>query len=41
MSANHLALLARWIDLNRDVLIRYWEGEIDSKDALDNIRVVD
>ena len=36
-----LALLSKWIELNRDVLLQYWEGGIDTKDALDAIRPVE
>lgn len=40
LSGSDLAVLTQWIDLNRDVLLKYWEGEIDTKDALDAIRQV-
>ena len=40
MSAGELASLTKWIELNREVLLKYWEGEIDTKDALDTIRMV-
>ncbi|HEY7305488.1 MAG TPA: hypothetical protein VH601_15295 [Bryobacteraceae bacterium] len=40
MTPEHLALLARWIDLNRDVLIRYWEGTIDTIDAMRAIQPI-
>ena len=40
MSASDLALLSKWIELNHDVLLKYWEGEIDTKDAIDAIRQV-
>jgi hypothetical protein len=30
-----LALLTRWIDLNRDTLVRYWDGDIEyTEDAI-------
>jgi hypothetical protein len=35
MKASDLALLAKWIDLNHDVILKYWEGEIDTHDAID------
>ncbi len=38
MSASDLALLTKWIELNHDVLVKYWEGDIDTKDAVDAIR---
>ncbi len=41
MSAGHLALLTKWIELNRDILLRYWEGDIDRKGAIDGIRAVE
>jgi hypothetical protein len=35
LSGQHLALLRQWVDLNRDVLVRYWDGDIeDTLDAL-------
>jgi hypothetical protein len=30
LDAQKLALLTRWVDLNRDALIKYWDGEIES-----------
>jgi hypothetical protein len=36
---SYLELLARWVDLNRDVLIAYWDGEIAyTEDALAALR---
>ncbi|MBV9033855.1 MAG: DUF4160 domain-containing protein [Acidobacteriaceae bacterium] len=29
MKAGDLTLLGKWVSLNRDVLIRYWEGDIE------------
>ena len=40
MSASDLALLARWIELNRDVILRYWEGSIDTIDAMQSIQTI-
>jgi hypothetical protein len=41
MDASDLALLRQWIDLNSDVLIRYWNGEIEyTEDAIDAIRPI-
>ncbi len=40
MDAGDLALLTKWIELNRDVLVKYWHGDIDTKDAIDEIRPV-
>ena len=30
LDARELALLTRWVDLNRDSLLKYWDGEIES-----------
>ena len=38
MSGSDLALLRQWIKLNEDVIIRYWNSEIDTGDALQAIR---
>jgi len=39
MSAHDLALLRKWIELNRDVLIRYWDGDIEyTEDAIAALR---
>ena len=40
MSASDLALLVRWIELNRDVILRYWEGSIDTLDAMNAIQAL-
>lgn len=34
LDADDLAQLRRWIEANRAILIAYWEGEIDTQDAL-------
>jgi len=37
-----LALLSRWIELNRDVLIKYWDGDIEfTEDAIADLRPID
>jgi len=36
LSAEHLALAQQWIDLNRDTIVGYWDGDIGStREALD------
>jgi hypothetical protein len=36
LSATDLALLTKWIDRNRDVLVQFWEGEIEyTEDVLE------
>jgi hypothetical protein len=35
LRASELALLRQWVDLNKNVLVRHWEGDLgDSGDAL-------
>jgi hypothetical protein len=35
MTARDLAVLKKWVELNRDVLIQYWDGDIEyTEDAL-------
>ena len=42
MKAGDLALLRSWVELNRDVLVRYWDGDIEStKEALAAIRAIE
>ena len=41
MSVSDLKLLSRWVELNQDVLVRYWDGDIEStKDAINLIRPI-
>ena len=41
MSAGDLKLLSRWVELNRDVFVRYWDGDIEStKDAINLIKAI-
>jgi hypothetical protein len=41
IDANEFELLKRWIELNRQTLIAYWEGDIDTQDALEALRKVE
>lgn len=42
MSPSDLRLLTRWVELNRDVLVRYWEGDIEfTEDAIAAIRSIE
>ena len=35
MSPQDLALLQKWVELNRDVIVKYWDGEIEyTEDAM-------
>ena len=37
-----LALLTRWVELNREVLIRYWDGDIEyTEDAIAALHPID
>lgn len=41
MAPSDFALLRQWMDLNRDVLVRFWEGDIEyTEDALGEIRPI-
>jgi hypothetical protein len=41
MSTSDLKLLSRWVELNWDVLVRYWDGDIEStKEAINLIRPI-
>jgi len=41
MKTQDFALLSQWIQLNRDVLIRYWDGDIEfTEDAIAAIRSI-
>ena len=34
LDAHELELLTRWVDLNRDTLIKYWDGDIEYTDQV-------
>lgn len=41
LSNHDLALLRKWIDLNRDVIIHYWDGDIEyTEDAIAALKPV-
>jgi ubiquinone biosynthesis protein UbiJ len=40
LSAEQLQLLTQWIELNREVLLQYWTGDIDTVDAVSRIRKI-
>ncbi len=41
MTGTDLALLQKWVELNRDVIIKYWEGEIEyTEDAFAALRPI-
>ena len=37
MDSDDWGMLARWIEANRDTLIAYWDGEIDTQDAIERL----
>src|SRR5580658_4956438 len=41
MSAHDIALLKKWLALNQDVIIKYWDGEIEyTEDAIAALKPV-
>jgi hypothetical protein len=41
MSAHDLALLKKWVEANRDVIVQYWDGEIEyTEDAIAALKPV-
>lgn len=40
MSPDHLTLLRQWIALNHAVILRYWEGQIDTIDAIQALKSI-
>jgi hypothetical protein len=42
LDSRQMALLTRWIDLNREVLQKFWDGEIEyTEEAIELIRPID
>jgi Domain of unknown function (DUF4160) len=42
MSAHDLALLREWVELNRDVIIKYWDGDIEyTEDAIAALKPIE
>ena len=42
MNAHDLALLREWVDLNRDVIIKYWDGDIEyTEDAIAALKPIE
>jgi len=40
LSASDVALVSRWIDLNRDPIIDFWNGVIDALDTFARLRSI-
>jgi hypothetical protein len=41
MTAYDLALLRKWVELNHDVIIRYWDGDIEyTEDAIAALKTI-
>ena len=38
LRAEDLAEVRRWIELNRAVIVAYWDGELDAGEALDRLQ---
>lgn len=39
LSARQFALLRKWVELNRDVLVKFWEGDLEyTEDVLAQIK---
>jgi hypothetical protein len=42
LSADDLALLREWVELNRDVIIKYWDGDIEyTEDAIAALKPIE
>jgi hypothetical protein len=41
MTAHDLALLKKWVELNQEVIIKYWDGDIEyTEDAIAALRAI-
>jgi Domain of unknown function (DUF4160) len=41
LSPSDLSIFRKWVELNRDVIIRHWDGDIEgTKDALDALKPI-
>jgi len=41
MTAHDLALLKKWVELNYDVIVRYWDGDIEyTEDAIAALQAI-
>ena len=41
MTAHDLALLKKWVELNQDVIIKYWDGDIEyTEDAIAALKAI-
>jgi hypothetical protein len=40
MTGSHMTLLRQWVELNRDVIMRYWDREISTRNALDALKPI-
>ena len=41
IDSSDLELLKRWVELNRETILKYWESEIDAQDAVNALRPVE
>lgn len=41
ISAHDMALLKKWVEVNHDVILKYWDGEIEyTEDAIDALKPI-
>lgn len=40
LDAHDLALVRRWVEMNRDALVAYWEGDLLTDEVLGRLRAV-
>jgi hypothetical protein len=41
MTAHDLALLKKWVELNHDVIVKYWDGDIEyTEDAIAALKAI-
>jgi hypothetical protein len=41
LDSSDLELLKRWVELNRETILKYWESEIDTQDAVNALRPIE
>jgi hypothetical protein len=42
LNAHDLTILKKWLDLNRDVIVKYWDGDIEyTEDAIAALKPID
>jgi len=42
ISAHHLELLEKWVELNQDAILKYWDSDIEyTEDAIAALKPID